>query len=139
MDQHVKNVAILNIVLGALGILVALVFLVFFGGLAGIVNSDPAPDGDVGGAVLGLIGIVGFFAIALFSIPALVGGIGLLKFREWARIVVIVASALNMLNFPLGTALGIYGLWTLLNDQTRDLFKQKEGQWPTGELRQPGS
>jgi len=139
MEQHVKIVAILNIVCGALGVLLAVVMLLFFGGLAGLVHSDPSPDSEVGVAALGIIGVVAFIAIALFSIPALVGGLGLLSYREWARIVVIVASALNMLNFPLGTALGIYGLWTLLNDETRVLFNRKEGEWSSGELRQPGS
>jgi len=139
MEQHVKTVAILNIVCGALGILIALMVLMFFGGLAGVVHFDSDPDADIGGAVLGLIGVVGFFAIAVYSIPALIGGIGLLKFREWARILVIVASALNLLNFPLGTALGIYGLWALLSNNSRVLFNRKEGEWSAEELRQPGS
>jgi len=139
MEQHVKVVAILNIVCGGLGLLLALVVLLFFGGMAGVVHSDPSPDSDVGVAALGAIGVVGFVAIAVISVPSVIGGIGLLKFREWARILVIVMSALNLINIPFGTALGVYGLWTLLNDGTRTLFKNKEGSWPAGELRQSGS
>jgi len=139
MEQHVKVVAILNIVCGGLGILIALLVLLLFGGMAGVVHSDPSPDSDVGVAALGLIGLVGFIVIALISVPTVIGGIGLLKFREWARILLIVMSALNLINIPFGTALGIYGLWTLLNDGTRVLFKNKEEQWSAGELRQPGS
>ena len=139
MEQHVKVVAILNIVYGGLGVLIALLVLLFFGGMAGVVHSDPSPDSDVGVAALGVIGVVGFIVIALISVPAVIGGIGLLKFREWARILLIVMSALNLINIPFGTALGVYGLWTLLNDRTRILFKNKEEQWSTGELRQPGS
>jgi len=139
MEQHVKVVAILNIVYGGLGVLIALLVLLFFGGMAGVVHSDPSPDSDVGVAALGVIGVVGFIVIALISVPAVIGGIGLLKFREWARILLIVMSALNLINIPFGTALGIYGLWTLLNDGTRVLFKNKEEQWSAGELRQPGS
>jgi hypothetical protein len=139
MEQHVKVVAILNIVCGGLGLLLALVVLLFFGGMAGVVHSDPSPDSDVGVAALGAIGVVGFVAIAVISVPSVIGGIGLLKFREWARILVIVMSALNLINIPFGTALGVYGLWTLLNDGTRVLFKNKEGSWPAGELRQSGS
>jgi hypothetical protein len=139
MEQHVKVVAILNIVCGGLGVLIALLVLLFFGGMAGVVHSDPSPDSDVGVAALGVIGVVGFVAIALISVPAVIGGIGLLKFREWARILLIVMSALNLINIPFGTALGVYGLWALLNDGTRVLFKNKEGEWSAGELRQPGS
>ena len=126
MEQHVKIVAVLNIVLGGLGILIALLVLLFFGGLAGIANSDDtSPDSAGGAAVLGLIGGIAFFAIALLSVPTVIAGAGLLKFREWARILVIVMSVLHLLNIPLGTALGVYGLWTLLNDNTRALFKEK--------------
>jgi hypothetical protein len=139
MEQHVKVVAILNIVCGGLGLLLALVVLLFFGGMAGVVHSDPSPDSDVGVAALGVIGVVGFVAITVISVPSVIGGIGLLKFREWARILVIVISALNLIMFPFGTALGIYGLWTLLNDGTRVLFRNKEGSWSGGELRQSGS
>jgi hypothetical protein len=139
MEQHVKVVAILNIVCGGLGVLIALLVLLFFGGMAGVVHSDPSPDSDVGVAALGVIGVVGFVTIALLSVPAIIGGIGLLKYREWARILLIVMSSLNLINIPFGTALGIYGLWALLNDGTRVLFKNKEGEWPAGELRQPGS
>ena len=139
MEQHVKVVAILNIVCGGLGVLFALLILLFFGGMAGVVHSDPSPDSDVGVAALGIIGVVAFVLIALVSVPSIIGGIGLLKYREWSRILLIVMSALNLINIPFGTALGIYGLWALLNDGTRVLFKNKEGQWSAGELRQSGS
>jgi hypothetical protein len=36
--------------------------------------------------------------------------------------VVIVLSALDLFNIPLGTALGIYGFWVLLNKETEQLF-----------------
>ena len=138
MREHVRIVAILNIVLGGLGVLLALLMLVFFGGLAGLATTDPSPDNE-GAAVLALIGGIAFIALVLISIPSVIAGIGLLKFKEWARILTIVLSALNLLYIPIGTALGIYGLWTLLNDETRILFKKKEGEWPAGELHQPGS
>jgi|SRR5712671_903242 len=138
MEQHVRIVAILNIVCGGLGLVIALLVLLVFGGLAGIANSDSSPDVQ-GAAILGMIGAIAFIAIAVISVPSLIGGLGLLKYREWARILLIVLSALNLLNIPIGTALGIYGLWTLLNDETRVLFKKKEGEWSAGELQQPGS
>jgi len=31
-------------------------------------------------------------------------------------------SALDLLGFPFHTALGIYGLWVLLNRQTEEMF-----------------
>lgn len=123
MEQHVRTVAILNIVLGALGVCIALLILLFFGGMAGIVRMDGDSDADV--ALFALIGGIAFFAVTAFSVPGLIAGIGLLQFKEWARILTIVVSVLNLLSIPFGTAVGIYGLWVLLNEKTTALLKAK--------------
>ena len=123
METHVKVLAVLNIVLGVLGVLMALFVLVFFGGLAGLVSTDSDPDAAVGVAALGMIGGVGFFVIAVLSVPSIIAGAGLLKFRPWAQTLTIVMSVLNLISFPFGTALGVYGLWVLFNKDTKPLFK----------------
>jgi hypothetical protein len=121
VDQHVRVVAILNIVFGAIGILFALGFLVFFGGLAAVANAE---DSDTGGPmVLGLIGGLVSFFVAIFSIPSIIAGYGLLHYRPWAHTLTIVISILNLINVPLGTALGVYGLWVLFNKDTKPLFR----------------
>jgi hypothetical protein len=124
MEQHVKVLGVLYIVLGALGILAAVGCLVLFGGLAGItkVASESDPDALIGVTVLAILGIGLFIFIAVLSIPGIFAGLGLLKFRSWARILTIILSALNLLNFPFGTALGVYGLWVLLSRETEALF-----------------
>src|SRR5205823_1512260 len=52
-------------------------------------------------------------------IPALLGSIGLLYAQPWARILVIILSALFVPIFPVGTALGVFGLWMLLDPEAR--------------------
>lgn len=47
---------------------------------------------------------------AIGSAPSLIAGIGLLKRRPWSRVLTLVASAINLVNFPFGTALGIYAI-----------------------------
>ena len=84
---------------------------------------DNDPDAASVAALLGTIGGIAALVIAIFSVPALIGGIGLLKYKEWARVLIIVMSAINLIHFPLGTALGIYGIWALTKDETRDLFR----------------
>jgi hypothetical protein len=95
------------------------------GGIAGIVaSSDQTQDAGVAVPVLAAIG--GFVCILCFvvGLPGLVGGIGLLQFRSWARITMIVISALDLIHIPFGTALGIYGFWVLLNPQTEAMFNR---------------
>jgi hypothetical protein len=120
MAQHVKILGILHIVFGALGVLGAIVVLLVFGSISAFVNlQDPSVDVR---PILGVIGVVAFFAILVLSLPALVIGIGLLQFRPWARIAGIILSALDLLGFPFHTILGIYGLWVLLNRETEQMF-----------------
>ncbi len=52
------------------------------------------------------------------------------SYKPWSRVLGIVLSVLNLLNFPIGTVLGIYGLWVLLNKDTERLFT-RTGLTPT--------
>ena len=132
MEQHIKILGVLNIVWGAMGALGGLIVLMIFGGAFGIVGT--AIHHDAGAAIaLPIIGLVGG-AIALFllllSVPSIVAGIALLNFKPWARTLAIVVSALHLLNIPLGTALGIYGLWVLFSQESLHFFVRPQGPDP---------
>ena len=47
--------------------------------------------------------------------------IGLILGKSWAKVVVLIVSALNILNFPLGTALAIYAFWALTRPEPRPI------------------
>lgn len=116
MEKHVNLVAVLHIAFGVLSLLIAaVVFLAVVGGglLAGDLETI-AITSTVGTAVAGFL--------TLLALPGLIGGIGLLQRRSWARIVVMIVGALDLLNFPLGTILGAYTLWVLIHDDTARLF-----------------
>jgi hypothetical protein len=124
MQQHVKILAVLHIVLGGLGVLAALIVMAVFGGLAGLVHfSDGGSDGMIAGGVLGLIGAVVTIVVLVISLPGLIAGVGLLTFQPWARILAIVISAIELPAFPFHTALGVYGLWVLLSNEGTALFR----------------
>ena len=46
--------------------------------------------------------------MALLGLPGLLAGYGLLTRKPWARILAIVVGILSLLNFPVGTAIGLY-------------------------------
>ncbi|MBM3812903.1 MAG: hypothetical protein FJW20_14865 [Acidimicrobiia bacterium] len=75
-----------------------------------------------------LVGIGGLICLimTILSLPRLIAGIGLLQHRGWARILTIVISVLGLLDFPFGTALGVYGLWVLLSPEGTALFEQQQ-------------
>jgi hypothetical protein len=56
------------------------------------------------------------------SIPGVIGGIGLLKRKPWARILVLILAVFDLLNVPIGTAVGVYTIWVLIQEETEQLF-----------------
>jgi hypothetical protein len=55
---------------------------------------------------------------------ALIAGLGLLKRAQWGRIVAIVAALLSLLQFPSGTAIGIWTLVVLMGYRNARLYDQ---------------
>jgi hypothetical protein len=82
-----------------------------------------ADDADAN-IVLSVIANVISVVLAILAIPGLIGGIGLMKRKNWARILVLILSIVNILNFPLGTAIGIYALWVLLQPEVTAAFEK---------------
>ncbi len=122
MQTHVKVVAVLYIVMGALNLLGAMFFVFAFSiaGIAAGMSGDP--DAAMAMPIIGITGTALVVFLLLLSIPPIVVGIGLMRHREWARIAGIVIAALLIFHFPIGTAVGVYGLWTLLNGETARLM-----------------
>lgn len=123
MQTHVKVLAVLFIVFSALGVLAALGVMAVFGGAAGIVGA--AADGEDAAIALPILGLTGTFVTAFLlavSLPGLIAGFGLLSLKPWARILAIVLCAINLINIPIGTIFGAYGLWVLLTKDTERLF-----------------
>ena len=124
MAQHVKILGILHVIYSGLVILVGVVAMLVMGGIAGMVGlSDHSSDSVAAIPILGGIGAIIFIVLFVLALPGLIGGFGLINFKPWARILVIVLSALDLISVPIGTAIGVYGLWVLLNGETERLFQ----------------
>ena len=125
METHVKALGILQIFLGALGVLLALFIMLVFGGVAGFVGASGEEGAELAVPLISLVGTMAVTFILILSVPGIIVGIGLLKFRPWARILGIILSILLIIHFPLGTVVGVYGLWVLLTGETEKLFATK--------------
>jgi hypothetical protein len=123
MTTHVKVLGVLYVALSALGVASALFLALAVGTASSIVGISADPqDAAVALPIIGVAGTALVVFLLALSLPGLITGIGLLKLQPWARIVGIVLSAINLINIPFGTVLGIYGLWVLLNKETEQLF-----------------
>jgi len=60
--------------------------------------------------------------LLVISAPGIIGGYGILKKYSWARVLVHILGALNLLNIPFGTILGVYTFWVLLNEEAAKEF-----------------
>ncbi len=119
MEKHVNVVAALQIGLSILTIIIgAVIYIVFF--LVG----DFAEEQEAK-FVLSIISNVLVIFFILISIPGLIAGIGLLKRKEWARILALIISVLQLFNFPLGTAVGVYSIWALVHPEVISEFKKE--------------
>ena len=118
MEKHIKIVSVLWIVSGALGLIWAFfIFWILFG-------ISFLPDiGYEAPIILRTVAIWMTAFIAVLSIPDIIAGAALLKRKEWGRLLTLALAFFNLLCFPFGTALGIYSLVILFNDETIKLFK----------------
>lgn len=120
MKKHVTVVGAIQIGFGILGLIGAVVVFFALNFARGFVEND-----EVGTMVLRFLSVSLPVLLIFLSTLGLVGGIGLLAFKSWARYLVIVVAALGCLNIPIGTLKGVYFLWVLLQDDTVKLFEKK--------------
>ena len=119
MKDHVKVIGILWIIYGVFFLGLACLALLFFFGVATIPNVE-----DVEPGALRIIGILVSSFLGLISLPQIIGGLGLLGYKEWARILMLVISFISLPNVPFGTFLGVYTMVILFNRETIRLFHE---------------
>jgi hypothetical protein len=119
MKQHVSFVGALHIGFGILGLLGALTIFIIFNFAQGFAEVEAEPFAS---EILSFLGGSISLVIMFFALLGIIGGIGLLSYKNWARILVLIVSAVNCLNIPIGTAKGIYSIWVLINKETMELF-----------------
>lgn len=121
--EHNRTLGILFLVylgLQIFGVMVGLIFLVAFSGYA--LNEMGGNDAIPVGIMVAAFG-VGMFISILLLIPIAMAGWKLFKEKPNARIWGIIASVVALLSIPLGTILGIYGLWFLCGEQGKQYYE----------------
>jgi len=117
MRKHVTVVGAIHIGFGLLGLICALAVFFLLNFAKGFVSGEEIPTIVLGFLAASLPLLIGFL-----STLGLVGGIGLIALKSWARYLIIVVAALGCLNIPIGTLKGVYSLWVLLQDDAIKLF-----------------
>lgn len=117
MEKHINVVAALQIGYSILGLILGIVFFILFHFIGDFTDDH---DADM---VLSIIANVIIIMVSILSIPGIIAGLGLFKRKEWARILTLIISVINLLSFPFGTAIGVYSIWALVQTENVELFK----------------
>jgi hypothetical protein len=116
LQLHASILGWLLIVTHAVGLVIG-VFLFFL--LTGI----GAATGDgVAFSILSVTGTALGLFIAVLSLPGVLAGYGLLTRKSWGRLLALVVAVLGLLNFPVGTIVGLYAIWVLLQQEASYYF-----------------
>jgi ABC-type transport system involved in multi-copper enzyme maturation permease subunit len=118
IEQHCTILGWLNIVGHAVFLAIGLFVFVLLTGIGtALVGQDP-----VAPRVLTVVGTAVGLLLAILAVPGLAAGYGLLTRRPWARVVALVVAFLGLVNFPFGTAIGIYAIWVLMQPGAVEYF-----------------
>lgn len=121
--DHNKLLSVLFMVVGGIATVVGLFIGIVYGivGLAIGVGSGEPEGALVGGVMVIFAIVIGFFIVLFGGLHAMTGW-KLYKEKPGARTWATISSILVLLNFPFGTALGIYGLWFAQGDMGKQLY-----------------
>jgi len=122
MERHINIVAALQIGLSIFNLLLA--FLIFtILKLVGSFTDEPNA-----GWILSLIADGIAIVFIIISVPGILAGMGLYKRKEWARVLTIVLSVIEFFSFPIGTAIGIYSIWSLVQPEVVSIFNAESAK-----------
>ena len=117
MEIHKRILAILYIISGSLQILGMLFVSAFMSVIIPFVMDEAGPDAQwVFVWIVPFIRMLAIGIIIIFSIPSIIGGIGLLNNKSWSLTLLLVLGCFKLFSFPIGTAIGIYTIWVYSED-----------------------
>lgn len=116
MEKHINVVAALQIGLSIFNLIIAFLIFTVLKLVGGFVEEPNA------GMILSMIADILAIVFILISVPGILAGMGLYKRKEWARILTLILSIIEIFSFPFGTAIGIYSIWALIQPETVTAF-----------------
>jgi len=116
MQKNINIVAALQIGLSIFNLLIAFLIFTVLKVVGGFV------DDANGSTILSLIADILAIVFIIISLPGILAGMGLYKRKEWARILTIILSVIELFSFPFGTAIGIFSIWAMIQPETVAAF-----------------
>lgn len=115
---HVTILGWLYVISNAVLLLIGAFVFTFLSGIGAVVD-DPQAF-----AVLSIVGTTVGILLGALALPGIAAGVGLLRGKEWGRILGVVVAIIGLINVPLGTLIGFYALWVLLQRESARYFEK---------------
>lgn len=116
MRTHLNILAVLYLITSIGEVFAAMIVFGLMSGI-GVLSGDVFAFSFMAG--LGTL--IGAFLL-IVGLPGLFLAWGFWRLSSWARPLGYVLGVLNLFNAPLGTLLGIYTIWALLQEETKRLL-----------------
>ena len=122
-QEHNRLLSIFFFIQGGLQIVVGLAIGIIYGGLGSIFMASGRTEQDqMMGGLFVVLGVAIGVVLLVFAAFTLFTANKVRKVQSIGRTLGIVISILSLFSFPLGTALGVYGLWFLFGDIGKMLY-----------------
>lgn len=120
LHTHVQILGWLRIAGAALMLVIGIFLLILLAGL-GVFSSAAAGEATPFW-VLTLVALFVGGLMVLLALPSLLAGIGLLRRKEWGRILALIVGVFDLFNFPIGTLIAAYSFYVLLQNSATSYF-----------------
>jgi hypothetical protein len=117
LETHVPILGWLFIIGNAVFLAIGIFVLILLGGI-GMFSGDPQAA-----RILVFIGFLVSILFVVIGLPGIIAGIALLARKAWGRVLAMVVGLLGLVNFPVGTAIGVYAFFVLLQESAKDYFE----------------
>jgi hypothetical protein len=126
VNAHVNLLGILQVVWGSIGLLLGVSTLMLAAGAVAI--GVTAEGREITAGVTAAAFAVCAAALLGFGLGNAWSGAAIRRLQPSGRMGALVLAIPNLFVLPFGTALGIYSMWVLLNDDARRMFQHGQHQ-----------
>jgi hypothetical protein len=117
MEKHITILGILHIARGGFVLLIGVIAWLTLAGIGAISGNAVALG------ILGLLATIAASLMIFLSVPSILAGVGIIQHRQWGRILALIVGGISLIDFPIGTALGVYTIWVLVDTDVRKVFE----------------
>ena len=118
LEQHVPILGWIHIISSAFFLVLGVFLFLVLGGI-GLFAASGDPEAPF---ILLIVGLFVGGIMVVMALPGILAGWGLLKRKNWGRVLALIVGIINIFNVPIGTAIGVYTLYILLQPEAHPYF-----------------